>query len=364
MGHELRSKPGHLVWRAYQLTWQIFAEEAGPLDITPVQEALLLVLSSRTNIDQKTLAELVALDKSTAGNVIDRLEKRGLIARVENNRDRRALLVSLTHRGKRLSDKLRPIAQRAAERLLGPLSPLERGEFIRLLRKITGLADQFDQISTTPPAANRLDGKQILCVGLSDPFGQTIIQRLQLDGAKVIELPSPNVDIGAGSPFAESLRKSLEKNGGIETLVNGGNLQPDFVQIAPDCAYSQIQRISNGRWLTVERVLPYFLDRGYGRVINLGLFPRTGIIGRHHSAVAAANASIVSVSKQLSEDYRHCGISSNSILPRLDCEPSELVSEPRCSRFVDVSPLDAALTVAYLASDEARCVSASNIILG
>jgi DNA-binding MarR family transcriptional regulator len=361
MGHELRSKPGHLVWRAYQLTWQIFAEEVGPLDITPVQEALLLVLSRRTNIDQKTLAELLALDRSTAGNVIDRLEKHGLIARVENNRDRRALLVSLTHRGKRLSDKLRPIAVRAAERLLGPLSPLERGEFIRLLRKITGLADQFDQISTTPPAANRLDGKQILCVGLSDPFGQTIIQRLQLDGANVIELPSP--DVGVGFPFAESLKKRLEKNGGIETLVNGGNLQPDFIQIAPDCAYSQIQRISNGRWLTLERVLPYFLDRGYGRVINLALFPGAGTIGRHHSAVAAANSSIVSVSKQLSEDYRHRGISSNSISPRLYCEPIDL-SESRHSRFVDVSPIDAALTVAYLSSDEARCVSASNIILG
>ena len=364
MGHELRSKPGHLVWRAYQLTWQIFADEAGPLDITPVQEALLLVLSSRTDIDQKTLAELVALDKSTAGNVIDRLEKRGLIARAENDRDRRVRLVSLTSRGRSLSEKLRPIAQRAAERLLSTLSPIERSEFIRLLRKITGLADQFDHVSTTPPAASKLDGKQILCVGLSDRFGQTIVERLESDGAQVIELDSPTLRKAADSRFEEDLRRLFEQNDRLETLVNGGNLQAEFSPSASDCAYSQIQAMSNGRWFTLERVLPYFLGRGYGRVINLALFPSAGIMGRYHPAIAAVNSSIVFLSKQLSEDYRHRGISSNSISPRLGCEPIEPLSEPRRSRFVDVSALDAALTVAYLASDEARRVSSSNIIVG
>ena len=72
--NELRHKPGHLVWRAYQLTWLLFAEEAGALDITPVQEALLLVLAGCPGIDQKTLVELVALDRLTARNVIGRLE--------------------------------------------------------------------------------------------------------------------------------------------------------------------------------------------------------------------------------------------------------------------------------------------------
>ena len=211
MPHELRSKPGHLVWRAYQLTWQIFAEEAGPLDITPVQEALLLVLSRRENLDQKTLAELVALDRSTAGNVIDRLEKRKLIARAENDKDRRARLVSLTARGKSLSEKLRPIAERAAERLLASLSPLERSEFIRLLRKITGLADPFDQATIAPPNVTRLSGKQILCVGLSDAFGQSIVQRLQSDGARVTKSPLPALKTRTDR-FDESLKQIIQND--------------------------------------------------------------------------------------------------------------------------------------------------------
>jgi DNA-binding MarR family transcriptional regulator len=365
MGHELRSKPGHLVWRAYQLTWQIFAEEAGPLDITPVQEALLLILSRRENLDQKTLAELVALDRSTAGNVIDRLEKRKLIARVENDKDRRARLVSLTSRGKSLSEKLRPIAQRAAERLLRPLSPLERSEFIRLLRKVTGLADPFDQSSTTPPKATKLIGKQILCVGLSDAFGETIVQRLQLDGAQVIELPIPDLEMPTRSRFEESLKKIVENNDGIDTLVNGGNLQADFAQIEPDWAYSRIHTLTTARWLTLECLLPHFLDKRYGRVINLGLFPPAGVMDRHHAATAVANSSIVYLSKQIAADYRHHGIISNSISPRLEHISIGLpTAEQQKSKLVDVSAIDAALAVVYLASDEARSVSASNIILG
>jgi DNA-binding MarR family transcriptional regulator len=362
MGHELRSKPGHLVWRAYQLTWQIFAEEVAPLDITPVQEALLLVLSRRSEVDQKTLAELVALDRSTAGNVIDRLEKRGLLTRTQNDVDRRARLVSLTPRGRALSRKLGPIALRAAERLLAPLSPVERSEFTRLVRKVTGLADPLDHIPT-PHATTRLIGKQVLCVGLSDAFGQTIIHRLQSDGAQVLELSAPDAQTGPDTGFAERLQAIIGKHDGLEIAVNGGNLQGDLANITSVGAYSRIQTIANARWFTVECLLAHFLDRRHARLINLALFPTTEAADRHPAATAAVNSSIVSLSTQIAEDYRHMGVVSNSISPRLHFEMRSSFEHQR-SKVVHVPAMDVGLAVSYLASDEARSVSASNIILG
>jgi NAD(P)-dependent dehydrogenase (short-subunit alcohol dehydrogenase family) len=85
---------------------------------------------------------------------------------------------------------------------------------------------------------------------------------------------------------------------------------------------------------------------------------------RHHAATAVANSSIVYLSKQIAADYRHHGIISNSISPRLEHISIGLPAEQRKSKLVDVSAIDAALAVVYLASDEARSVSASNIILG
>lgn len=363
MSHKLRLKPGHLVWRAYQLTWQIFAEEAGPLDITPVQEALLLVLSSRADIDQKTLAEFVALDRSTAGNVIERLERRGLVTRTQNELDRRARLVSLTSRGMALSRKLGPIAQRAADRLLAPLSLVERGEFTRLLRKITGLADQFDQV-LAPPAASKLKGKQVLCVGLGDPFGQTIIQRLQSDGALVTELPAPIANEDAGAHFESQLENIVSEKGGIEIVVNGGNLQSEPTNTSSVRSYSEIQAIANIRWLTIERLIPHFLHRGKARVINLALFPTAATGDYHDAALIAANSSIVSLSTQIAEEYRTMGVVSNCISPRLHIETPVSPSEHPRSRVAYVPAIDIGLAVSFLASDEARSVSASNIILG
>src|ERR1700744_1960305 len=96
---ELSQKPGHLVWRLHQKGWQIFTQEAASYDITPVQEAVLLVIGKLPGIDQKTLSALVALDRSTAGSVVTRLEERGFVARKTDTKDKRATLLRLTPGG-------------------------------------------------------------------------------------------------------------------------------------------------------------------------------------------------------------------------------------------------------------------------
>jgi len=356
---ELRSKPGHLVWRAYQLTWQIFAREAGDLDITPVQEALLLVLSEKAGVDQKTLADMLALDRSTAGDVLERLEKRGLLTRVENDQDRRAKLVSLTKNGKALSEKLNPIAARAADRLLSPLTPIERNEFKRLLRLITGLADPFDHTSAPPPLEFKLKGKQILCVGLSGIIEETLVRRLTLEGAEVVQLFSPHEPETSNS-FRAELKSILKKYDGIEYLVNGGNLDKIPARTTKDTAFSKVQSLIASRWLTLEAMLPHFLNRGRGNIINLALFPLFGKGFYDNTAVVSANSAIIAMSNQIATDHRRAGIVCNCLSPRT------LVGAEKQHRkaHVDVPAIDIALATSYLASDEARVVSGSNLILG
>lgn len=358
MPHELGSKPGHLIWRAYQLTWQLFAEEAGELDITPVQEALLLVLSKRTNVDQKTLAEILALDRSTAGDVLDRLEKRELVTRIENDADRRSRLVNLTRSGKLLSQKLRPVASRAAERLLAPLSPTERDEFMRFLRMIVGLADPHERIATAPPLASKHSGKHILCIGLYGDMGETIIDRLRSEGAQVETIFASGIEAKARSIEIE-FRNAINRCDGLEYVVNGGNLADASANVDDDGYFLKMQSLVNSRWIALQHLLPYFLKRGRGVIINLGLFPPFGSAIGDHVAVATANAAIATLSKQIADEYRESGIVCNSLSPRVQSG-----SRGRRTRWAKVPAIDIAQAVSYLASDEARSVSASNIILG
>lgn len=139
---ELGRRPGHLIWRAQQRAWRVFADVAGDHDVTPVQATVLLVVNSQPGIDQKTLADMIALDRATTGNVVGRLEARGLLKRRIPPSDRRARAVFLTKAGEALNRKLGAVTRRARHLLMQDLAPAEQKELIRLLRKILGIRDE------------------------------------------------------------------------------------------------------------------------------------------------------------------------------------------------------------------------------
>ncbi len=138
---ELQRKPGYLIRRAQQAAVAIFLQECRPYDVTPVQYGVLRLLRQRPGVDQATLAGLVAVDRSTMADVAARLEERGLLFRAPGA-DRRVKLLSLTVDGERLLDDIEDAVDRAQQRMLAPLSPDERGQFLALLEKLVASADE------------------------------------------------------------------------------------------------------------------------------------------------------------------------------------------------------------------------------
>ena len=139
---EIGRRPGHLIWRAQQHGWRLFMEEAGGFDITPVQASILLIVGDQPGIDQKTLAAMIALDKATTGSVVGRLDARGLLTRMAPPSDRRVRAIFLTKEGKKVNRRLGTVTRRARERLVKDLTPGERSELIRLLRKLLNIEDE------------------------------------------------------------------------------------------------------------------------------------------------------------------------------------------------------------------------------
>jgi MarR family transcriptional regulator, lower aerobic nicotinate degradation pathway regulator len=138
---ELGRRPGHLIWRAQQRAWRLFAEVAGNYGITPVQASVLMVVNNQPGVDQKTLAETISLDRATTGNVVARLEARGLLKRAKPVLDRRARTLYLTTAGAVLNRKLGSVTRRSRERLMRDLTLREQKELIRLLRKILDIRE-------------------------------------------------------------------------------------------------------------------------------------------------------------------------------------------------------------------------------
>lgn len=137
--NDLYAKPAHLIRRAHQISWAIFLDECADFTLTPVQYAALTAIGSQDQTDATRLSSMIAYDRSTIGNILDRLEKRALIRRVPSPNDRRQKLISLTDQGRKLLADCESAVQRVQSRIVGVLTRKEREQFLEFLTRIVEL---------------------------------------------------------------------------------------------------------------------------------------------------------------------------------------------------------------------------------
>lgn len=145
---DLRSLPGHFARRVHQLAVALFVQEVGELNLTPVQYSSLQTICNQPGIDQKTLANTIGYDTSTIAGVIDRLEARGLVMRNVSPTDRRARLITPTPKGLETLEAVVPRMLKSQERLLDPLTKVERKEFMRLMQVLIDANAELSNIPT------------------------------------------------------------------------------------------------------------------------------------------------------------------------------------------------------------------------
>ena len=85
--------------RAGQLTGRYLSVRLAQMALTELEAHVLMHLPIRGQAPIAELQKIFALRPSTLTNVLDRLEKRGLVARHVNPRDRRSFVVVLTPAG-------------------------------------------------------------------------------------------------------------------------------------------------------------------------------------------------------------------------------------------------------------------------
>ena len=81
--------PGHLIRRLHQISFALFLDQAKAFAVTPVQYAALVAIERHPGIDQTTLCNVIAFDRTTIGGVVGRLQRKKLITRVNGAHDRR-----------------------------------------------------------------------------------------------------------------------------------------------------------------------------------------------------------------------------------------------------------------------------------
>jgi DNA-binding MarR family transcriptional regulator len=132
---------------AQRVVGRLSADLSG-LGLTPGEVNALAQLRGPEPLAVAELQAATGQRSSTLTGVIDRLERRGLVRRAMNARDRRSFVLELTPAGERAADEVRAAFSALEERVLQRVGPRSLAGFLRVVEAIDDVARQ-----DPPPAA-------------------------------------------------------------------------------------------------------------------------------------------------------------------------------------------------------------------
>jgi DNA-binding MarR family transcriptional regulator len=132
----LTSLLGYHLRRAQIVVFQHFTETMGAVDITPGQFGVLTVIDKNPGLSQTQLGNVLGIDRSTVVAVIDKLETRGLVARMTAPGDRRSHALRLNEAGTRLLRRLEELVRVHEHHIARHLSAEDQTRLIELLDRI------------------------------------------------------------------------------------------------------------------------------------------------------------------------------------------------------------------------------------
>ena len=149
---ELYSRPGFLLRRGHQIAVGIFEQECNAIGITSPQHGVLVVADNAPGLDQAGIARALGFDRATVGEVIQGLERRGLLKRQSSAADLRRKTLVVTPKGRAMLQSSQTAVRRTSDRILAPLAPGERQRFVFLLERLTGTLNGASRTPVLPPA--------------------------------------------------------------------------------------------------------------------------------------------------------------------------------------------------------------------
>jgi MarR family transcriptional regulator, lower aerobic nicotinate degradation pathway regulator len=132
----LRARPSFALARLGILVRQQCAEQLAAAGLSQHQHAILCCLEEFGPACQRDVAARLGIDSGDIVAFFDGLQKRGLVLRERDQRDRRRQVVSLTSGGRQLLREIEEKLDAAEPGVLAALSDTERAEFCRLAVRV------------------------------------------------------------------------------------------------------------------------------------------------------------------------------------------------------------------------------------
>src|SRR5712692_7196735 len=136
----LADRSGALLTIAARTGQELAGKRLAPMGLT-VRLCGVLNLLGNGPISQQELGEQLGIDRTTIVELIDELERQGVVVRRRNPADRRSYALSLTPRGRTVQKRAARAFDAAADEFFGPLRPAEQQALTDMLQRIIASAD-------------------------------------------------------------------------------------------------------------------------------------------------------------------------------------------------------------------------------
>lgn len=223
------------------------------------------------------------------------------------------------------------------------------------------------------------EGAKVFGVDIDLARMKETVERVQAIGG---EIEIATCDVTQSSQIANVVRQCAEKWGRIDILVNnvGGSAKGGPVELEEDVWDAQVDSNLKSVFLSCKHVLPIMEKQGSGAIINMSSTSGIRWTGSAQVAYAATKAGVIQLSKVVAVQYAQKGIRVNTIVPGQLHTPMVEVRLAGQRAGGDVAKLleqrqariplpfmgdgrDTANAAVFLASDEARFITGTEIVV-
>src|SRR5260370_20866084 len=134
---ELSELLGYSLKRAQLKVFEDFLRCVAPLQLTPAQFSVMLLLDKNPGRNQTEIANTLGILRPNFVAMLDGLESRALCARIRSTNDRRSHILVLTDRGRSVLARAKKlVASKHEARLNEVLGPSDRAALLSMLTKL------------------------------------------------------------------------------------------------------------------------------------------------------------------------------------------------------------------------------------
>lgn len=227
------------------------------------------------------------------------------------------------------------------------------------------------------------EGAQVMALDReTDRLQETLSRAQAVVGPNHGQIDAMACDVTSSASIAQAVQATVARYGRIDVLINnvGGSAAGGPVEMSEEVWHTQIDHNLTSVFLTCKHVLPLMEAQGAGAIVNMASTSGLRWTGAAQVAYAATKAAVIQMGRVIAVQYAKKGVRVNTVVPGQLHTPMVETRLAKQRAGGDVEALlaqrqariplpfmgdgqDTASAVLFLASDEARFITGTEIIV-